>query len=340
MPLHSTIDPKSAEFAGNAEVMRGLVTELRDKLSQVAGGGGKVSRARHTSRGKMLARDRVDLLVDPGTAFLELSPLAAHGPMAATCIRQRVITGVGGISGPKIIIVANDATIKGSTYYPMTVKSICARWGFARKQSALRLPQSTPALFCRYRMRSFGEQHFQPHFQAQARDVVGIPDCDRDGFVHRRRRLCAGNVDGSIIVRNQGTIFSGAALKAATGEVAPPKNQAVRCAFTAPGVTDHCAQNSAHAIASRAIIAAAEATVAREPQCREPREPLFPAHEIRRRFSRRRKPFDVHDIIARLVDGSVRRIRNCRHDADLRLCPYLVSGQHHRQQWHPVQRGC
>jgi 3-methylcrotonyl-CoA carboxylase beta subunit len=84
MPLHSTIDPKSSEFARNADVMRSLVAELREKLNHVAGGGGKVSRARHTSRGKMLARDRVDLLVDPGTAFLELSPLAAHGLYASS----------------------------------------------------------------------------------------------------------------------------------------------------------------------------------------------------------------------------------------------------------------
>src|SRR5258707_15260288 len=122
MPLHSTIDPKSTEFAGNAEVMRGLVTELRDKLSQVAGGGGKVSRARHTSRGKMLARDRVDLLLDPGTAFLELSPLAAHGLYGGDGHSASVITRLGRISGRECIIVANDATIKGGTYYPMTGK--------------------------------------------------------------------------------------------------------------------------------------------------------------------------------------------------------------------------
>ena len=93
MPLHSTIDPKSSEFARNADVMRAHVTELREKLNQVAGGGGKVSRARHTSRGKMLARDRVDLLIDPGTAFLELSPLAAHGLYGGDVHSASVITG-------------------------------------------------------------------------------------------------------------------------------------------------------------------------------------------------------------------------------------------------------
>src|SRR5258708_35270040 len=122
MPLHSSIDPASADFARNAEVMRGLVAELRDKLNHVAGGGGKVSRARHTSRGKMLARDRVDLLIDPGTAFLELSPLAAHGLYGGHGHSPSVITGVGRISGPECVIVASAATIKGGTYYPLTVK--------------------------------------------------------------------------------------------------------------------------------------------------------------------------------------------------------------------------
>ena len=122
MLLHSSIDPTSPDFARNAEVMRGLVTELREKLKVVAGGGGDASRARHTSRGKMLARQRVDLLIDPGTAFLELSPLAAHGLYGGDVHSASVITGVGRISGRECVIVANDATIKGGTYYPMTVK--------------------------------------------------------------------------------------------------------------------------------------------------------------------------------------------------------------------------
>src|SRR5260370_28785650 len=119
MPLHSSTDPTSSDFARNAEAMRALVAELRQNLDQVAGGGGEVSRARHTSRGKMLARQRVDLLVDPGSAFLELSPLAAHGLYGGDVHSASIITGVGRISGRECIIVANDATIKGGTYYPM-----------------------------------------------------------------------------------------------------------------------------------------------------------------------------------------------------------------------------
>ena len=102
MPLHSTIDPKSSEFARNADVMRGLVAELRDKLKVVSGGGGETSRKRHTSRGKMLARERVDLLVDPGTAFLELSPLAAHGLYGGDVHSASVITGRRAHFGPRM----------------------------------------------------------------------------------------------------------------------------------------------------------------------------------------------------------------------------------------------
>src|SRR5712675_1397329 len=135
MPLHSTTDPTSSDFARNAEAMRALVAELREKLGQVAGGGGKVSRARHTSRGKMLARERVDLLIDPGTAFLELSPLAAYGLYGGDVHSASIITGVGRISGRECMIVANDATIKGGTYYPMTVKKHLRAQDIARQNN-------------------------------------------------------------------------------------------------------------------------------------------------------------------------------------------------------------
>src|SRR5262245_21819853 len=111
MPLHSSINPASTDFARNAEAMRALVAELREKLALVAGGGGEASRARHTARGKMLARQRVDLLVDPGTAFLELSPLAAHELYGGDVHSASIVTGIGRISGRECVIVANDATI-------------------------------------------------------------------------------------------------------------------------------------------------------------------------------------------------------------------------------------
>src|SRR5689334_24651727 len=135
MPLHSSIDPKSQDFVRNADAMRALVGELQDKLELVAGGGGEVSRARHTSRGKMLARERVDLLVDPGTAFLELSPLAAHGLYGGDVHSASIVTGVGRISGRECVVVANDATIKGGTYYPMTVKKHLRAQDIARQNN-------------------------------------------------------------------------------------------------------------------------------------------------------------------------------------------------------------
>src|ERR1700731_929719 len=135
MPLHSTTDPTSSDFARNAEAMRALVAGLRQKLDAVAGGGGKASRTRHTSRGKMLARQRVDLLVDPGTAFLEMSPLAAHGLYGGDVHSASIITGVGRISGRECVVVANDATIKGGTYYPMTVKKHLRAQDIARQNN-------------------------------------------------------------------------------------------------------------------------------------------------------------------------------------------------------------
>jgi len=135
MPLHSTIDPTSTDYARNAEVMRGLVAELREKTQQVAGGGGKTSRARHTSRGKAGAPARRPL-GRPGTAFLELSPLAAHRPsLAAMCNSASVITASGGSRAANAVIVANDATIKGGTYYPMTVKKHLRAQDVARQNN-------------------------------------------------------------------------------------------------------------------------------------------------------------------------------------------------------------
>src|SRR6201990_1616800 len=135
MPLHSSIDPASSDFARNAEVMRMQVAELREKLKQVAGGGGEASRERHTARGKIVARRRGDLLCDPGTAFLELSPLAAHDLYGGDVHSASIVTGVGRISGRECVVVANDATIKGGTYYPMTVKKHLRAQDVARQNN-------------------------------------------------------------------------------------------------------------------------------------------------------------------------------------------------------------
>ncbi|MGH6777067.1 MAG: carboxyl transferase domain-containing protein, partial [Bradyrhizobium sp.] len=255
MPLHSSIGPTSTDFAGNAGAMRALVAELKDKLDLVAGGGGEASRTRHTSRGKMLARQRVDLLLDPGTAFLELSPLAAYGLYGGDVHSASVVTGVGRIAGRECVVVANDATIKGGTYYPMTVKKHLRAQDVARQNN---LP-------CVYLVDSGGaflpmqdeifpdERHFGRIFYNQAQmSAAGIPQiaivmgsCTAGGA------YVPAMSDESIIVRNQGTIFLGGPplVKAATGEVVSAEELGGADLHSRiSGVTDHYAENDAHAL--------------------------------------------------------------------------------------------
>src|SRR6266498_4124776 len=263
MPLHSTIDPTSSEFARNADVMRGLVAELREKLKVVSGGGGETSRKRHTSRGKMLARQRVDLLLDPGTAFLEMSPLAAHGLYGGDVHSASIITGVGRIAGRECVVVANDATIKGGTYYPMTVKKHLRAQDIARQNN---LP-------CVYMVDSGGaflpqqdeifpdERHFGRIFYNQAQmSAAAIPQiaivmgsCTAGGA------YVPAMSDESIIVRNQGTIFLGGPplVKAATGEEVSAEDLGGADVHSRQsGVTDYYATDDGHAIGiARRIIA-------------------------------------------------------------------------------------
>src|SRR5438067_8952070 len=313
MRLHSTIDPASADFARNADVMRGLVAELREKLNQVAGGGGKVSRARHTSRGKMLARQRVDLLVDPGTAFLELSPLGAYGRDGGDVHSASVVTGVGRISGRECIIVANDATIKGGTYYPMTVKKHLRAQDIARENH---LP-------CVYMVDSGGaflplqdeifpdERHFGRIFYNQARmSALRIPQiaivmgsCTAGGA------YVPAMSDQSIIVRNQGTIFLGGPplVKAATGEeVSAEELGGAEVHSRQSGVTDYYATDDGHAIGiARRIVANLNRVRHSYLEIRAPQEPLFPADELYGIVpADPRTPYDVREVIARIVDGS------------------------------------
>jgi 3-methylcrotonyl-CoA carboxylase beta subunit len=313
MPLHSTIDPTSSEFARNAEVMHGLVAELREKLKVVAGGGGKVSRARHTSRGKMLARERVDLLIDPGTAFLELSPLAAHGLYGGDVHSASVITGVGRISGRECVIVANDATIKGGTYYPMTVKKHLRAQEIAREN---RLP-------CLYLVDSGGanlphqtevfpdREHFGRIFYNQAtlsaagiaQIAVVMGSCTAGGA------YVPAMSDETIIVRNQGTIFLGGPplVKAATGEVVSAEELGGAEVHTKKsGVADYMAENDRHALAlCRQIVAGLNTKKAIDIPLAKPAEPKYDAGELDGIVPvDLKKQYDVREVIARLVDGS------------------------------------
>lgn len=313
MPLHSSIDPSSSDFARNSDAMRALVADLREKLAHVAGGGGEASRNRHTARGKMLARERVDLLVDPGTSFLELSPLAAYGLYGGDVHSASVVTGVGRIAGRECVIVANDATIKGGTYYPMTVKKHLRAQDIARQNN---LP-------CVYMVDSGGaflplqdeifpdERHFGRIFYNQAQmSSQGIPQiaivmgsCTAGGA------YVPAMSDESIIVRNQGTIFLGGPplVKAATGEVVSAEELGGADVHSRQsGVTDHYAQNDAHAIGiARRIVGTLKPSVRPNLNMHKPRDPLFAAEEIYGVVPvDGRKPFDVRDIIARVVDGS------------------------------------
>ncbi len=313
MALRSGLDPKSADFTRNADVMRGLVADLRDKLAQVGGGGGEASRAKHTSRGKMFARDRVDLLIDPGTAFLELSPMAAYGLYGGNVHSASIVTGIGRVSGRECVIVANDATISGGTYYPMTVKKHLRAQDIARQNN---LP-------CIYMVDSGGaflpqqdeifpdERHFGRIFYNQAQmSAQQIPQiaivmgsCTAGGA------YVPAMSDESIIVRNQGTIFLGGPplVKAATGEVVTAEELGGADVHSRQsGVTDHYAQNDSHAIGiARRIVGNLNPAKSSATGLREPREPLFEREDIYGVVpADARKPFDVREIIARIADGS------------------------------------
>ena len=178
MALRSGLDPKSSDFTRNAEAMRTLVADLREKLSQVAGGGGEASRAKHSARGKMLARDRVDLLIDPGTAFLEFSPMAAYGLYGGAVHSASIVTGIGRVSGRECVIVANDATISGGTYYPMTVKKHLRAQDIARQNNlpCIYMVDSGGAFLPQQDEIFTDEKHFGRIFYNQANmSAQGIP---------------------------------------------------------------------------------------------------------------------------------------------------------------------
>jgi 3-methylcrotonyl-CoA carboxylase beta subunit len=311
--LHSEIDRGSEAFAQNTAQMRALVADLQQQLQIVSGGGGEAARSRHTGRGKMLARERVDLLVDPGTAFLELSPLAAYGLYGGDVHSASIVTGVGRVAGRECVIVANDATIKGGTYYPLTVKKHLRAQDIARQN---RLP-------CIYMVDSGGaflpqqdeifpdERNFGRIFYNQAQlSSQGIPQiaivmgsCTAGGA------YVPAMCDESIIVRNQGTIFLGGPplVKAATGEVVTAEDLGGADVHSRQsGVTDHMAQNDAHAIGlARRIVGNLNAPARNLAGWHEPREPLYARDDIYGVVPMdTRKPYDIREIIARLVDGS------------------------------------
>ncbi|MBV8849910.1 MAG: methylcrotonoyl-CoA carboxylase [Methylobacteriaceae bacterium] len=311
--LKSTIDIRSADFGKNSETMRGLVADLHATVSQIKQGGGARARERHLSRGKLLPRDRVRTLLDPGTPYLELSQLAAHNVYDEPIPAAGILTGIGRVSGRECVIVANDATVKGGTYYPLTVKKHLRAQEIARENN---LP-------CIYLVDSGGanlpnqdqvfpdREHFGRIFYNQATmSATGIPQiaCVMGSCTAGGAYVPAMS-DEAIIVKNQGTIFLGGPplVKAATGEVVSPEDLGGADVHSRiSGVTDHYALNDAHALSIvRQIIGNLNRYKQPDIALQPAREPLHEEGEIYGIIPNDvRKPYDVRDVIARVVDGS------------------------------------
>ncbi|MDI6408219.1 carboxyl transferase domain-containing protein [Streptomyces albus] len=314
--LVSTLDPASDAAAGNRRAHRELAGQLREKLARARLGGGARARERHVARGKLLPRDRVDALLDPGSPFLELSPLAADGMYEDAAPAAGVIAGIGRVSGRETVIVANDATVKGGTYYPMTVKKHLRAQEVALDN---RLP-------CLYLVDSGGaflplqdevfpdRDHFGRIFYNQARmSAAGIPQIAAVlGSCTAGGAYVPAMSDEAVIVRGQGTVFLGGPplVKAATGEVVTAEELGggeVHSRIS--GVTDHLAEDDAHALRIvRHIVSTLPAppTAADLPWAvRPPEEPAAdPAQLYDVVPMDSRTPYDVREVIARLVDGS------------------------------------
>jgi len=333
-PLRSHVDPGDATFRGNAEHMRGLVEALRDNHQRIARGGSDKAREKHQSRGKLLPRERIRLLLDPGSPFLELSGLAAWGLYDDEAPAAGIITGIGRIHGRECVLVANDATVKGGTYYPMTVKK------HLRAQEVA-LENHLP---CLYLVDSGGA--YLP-----MQDEV-FPDRDHFGRIfYNQARLSARNIpqialvmgsctaggayvpamcDESIIVREQGTIFLGGPplVKAATGEEVDAESLGGADVHTSQsGVADHFAEDDTHAIAmAREIVEHLNRRKQHELEIIEPREPAVDPSDLYGLIpTDTRYPFDVHEVIARIVDGSE------FHEFKARYGKTLVTGFAHIQ---------
>jgi 3-methylcrotonyl-CoA carboxylase beta subunit len=310
--LTSKLRTNSDEYRANSAALRALVDELRNKTATVALGGSESARQKHTARGKLLVRDRIDLLLDPGTPFLELSPLAAFEMYNGEVASAGAVAGIGRINGRECVIVGNDATVKGGTYYPMTLKKHLRAQEIAREN---RLP-------CVYLVDSGGaflpmqdevfpdKEHFGRIFFNQANlSSVGIPQiaCVMGSCTAGGAYVPAMS-DEAVIVRNQGTIFLGGPplVKAATGEVVSAEDLGGGDVHTRiSGVADHLAENDHHALAlvRRIVGNLGPREVAFQPQAVE--EPLYDPAELYGVIpADTRKPFDVREVIARIVDGS------------------------------------
>ena len=314
MPIINTkLNPRSADFQANASAMRALVDDLKAQVLKVDAGGGQAARDKHKARGKLLPRVRVQMLLDPGTPFLEVAPLAALNMYGGDAPGAGIVAGIGRISGVDCMIVCNDATVKGGTYYPMTVKKHLRAQEIAEQN---RLP-------CIYLVDSGGanlpnqdevfpdRDHFgrifynQANMSAQgiAQIAVVMGSCTAGGA------YVPAMSDESIIVKNQGTIFLGGPplVKAATGEVVSAEDLGGGDVHTRlSGVADHLANNDTHALAlAREAVSRLNHKKTYSGALQAPVAPKYAAEELYGVIpTDTRKPFDVREIIARIVDGS------------------------------------
>ncbi|MEH6378187.1 carboxyl transferase domain-containing protein [Streptomyces sp. KLMMK] len=311
--LGSAADPASDAWRANEAAHRELSAELRERLAAARLGGGERARARHTARGKLLPRDRVDALLDPGSPFLELAPLAAEGMYGGAAPAAGVISGIGRVSGREVVIVANDATVKGGTYYPMTVKKHLRAQEIALEN---RLP-------CLYLVDSGGaflpmqdevfpdRDHFGRIFYNQARmSGAGIPQIAAVlGSCTAGGAYVPAMSDEAVIVRGQGTIFLGGPplVKAATGEVVTAEELGGGEVHSkVSGVTDHLAESDEHALRIVRTIVSTLPERGALPWPVEPAEApaVDPAGLYGAVPADSRTPYDVREVIARVVDGS------------------------------------
>jgi 3-methylcrotonyl-CoA carboxylase beta subunit len=311
--IATSVDTASSEFHANQTAMRALIAELDVRRAKAAEGGPPRARERHLARGKLLPRERVMTLLDPGTPFLELSPLAADGMYDDAINAAGIITGVGRVSGRECVVVCNDSTIKGGTYYPMTVKKHLRAQEIARDN---RLP-------CIYLVDSGGanlphqtevfpdREHFGRIFYNQAtlsaagiaQIAVVMGSCTAGGA------YVPAMSDETVIVRNQGTIFLGGPplVKAATGEVVTAEELGgAEVHVKKSGVADYLAENDRHALAlCRQIIGGLNSKKTIDIPLARPSEPKYAAAELDGIVPvDLKKQYDVREVIARLVDGS------------------------------------
>ncbi len=311
--LKTNLNARSAEFRVNAGAMSGLVADLRAKIDQVALGGGEAARAKHVARGKLLPRERVRTLLDAGSPFLELSQLAALDMYDNEAPCAGIITGIGRVLGQECMVVVNDATVKGGTYFPMTVKKHLRAQEIAaqNKLPCIYLVDSGGANLPTWEEVFPDREHFGRIFYNQANmSAAGIPQiavvmgsCTAGGA------YVPAMSDEAIIVKGQGTIFLGGPplVKAATGEIVTPEELGGADVHTRKsGVADHYAMNDAHALSiARTIVGNLNRAKPVSAVLREPREPLYPTEELRGVIpADTRKPYDVREVIARCVDAS------------------------------------